>query len=954
MVETIGCVWAILSLSNIPSGSLSVDNGLTQIVFRLKEGTVDVRDVKSGLAIVGAATSWNGVVSTDGGLTRSGTIRKSKEESVITMKCLDRSGVVFALEIKLKKHQTSVELRSFVVNKSVRSLRLAGCQPIRDGHLCAGNISKPMTLNGDSGAIQTQVLPGIERTSKNNLLMTFMQNNVRRSVVLGGLTYAEFCKEAAISNRGFDHRTQELSKDRQLIAYEDCGGSLHTPMIRLMQGKPYDFRAPESERWDSTVVYHDKEIVYVLDGLDPAKPYSLGLSWWDFDSNGRKQSVWVESAGGTCSRKLINEAGLPQWTKSRLKPQSIQCQLPKETYKTGSCRLRITNDADVPNAVVGEVWILGSHQPNTQLPQRKGPFVNLYGVDPVGRLIQPGEKWESADRFYLDLGTSDPFVALEKYGQAVRREQKCRPNTYDFPTVCTWYAGVWKTPCAQNHPEKSRYRLATTAGIVEEARKIKESGFLDYSRAAVRLVPDSYTENNPQGWWDDAHWQREGFYTSPYETSAKWGRAMRSLGVLAFTYFQPSGPRPSLDLRESHSELLLKGRDNLDYSKPSTQAYMRGVYAKMNGSINGLMFDYCDELWSREASGGGFADPKMTATAFYRQVLKLAKDGLGPDSWIHERCLWSPGYDIGLGISDSQRTSGDTDQIDPAMVSRSGLRWYKNRIVTAYDMDSKELTSSWKVPGFNGTDADGRRMMLTMSCIAGSRLLLANSFRDMSPEVLSDLEKTFPYPKTARSARPLDAFSGKPWPEVYDYEVTKGWHIVTLFNTTLPTKERDVRLDLASKPKDGGLGLSGRSFFIYDFWADRAHLIPFGQEHYVKLRPGEARVLSVVQYSGKPTLIGTNRHILQGIFDLVGEPQWNDKANTLSGMSRVVKGQVYRMYFAYGRFEELSAIKVNGRPAMAALVKSSRPYRIIRLEYHAAKSETIPWKIQFKFKAPIL
>ncbi|MCX6928378.1 MAG: hypothetical protein NT154_34990, partial [Verrucomicrobia bacterium] len=126
----------------------------------------------------------------------------------------------------------------------------------------------------------------------------------------------------------------------------------------------------------------------------------------------------------------------------------------------------------------------------------KQPVVaSLEGYDPVGRLVEPGETYLPDDSFYLDAGTPDPFAALEQYGQQLRAATHAQPNLYDFPTVCAWYAGVWKTEGAQNHPEKSTYRINTSSGLVEEAGKIKACGFLNYSRAAVRLVPDNYTPN---------------------------------------------------------------------------------------------------------------------------------------------------------------------------------------------------------------------------------------------------------------------------------------------------------------------------------------------------------------------------------------------------------------------------------------------------------------------------
>jgi hypothetical protein len=65
--------------------------------------------------------------------------------------------------------------------------------------------------------------------------------------------------------------------------------------------------------------------------------------------------------------------------------------------------------------------------------------------------------------------------------------------------------------------------------------------------------------------------------------------------------------------------------------------------------------------------------------------------------------------------------------IDQAMIARTGLRWYKNRVVIGYDMDSKNIFSAWKTGWYRGTDEDGRRMMLTMAYVAASRLLLPNS-----------------------------------------------------------------------------------------------------------------------------------------------------------------------------------------------------------------------------------
>lgn len=587
----------------------------------------------------------------------------------------------------------------------------------------------------------------------------------------------------------------------------------------------------------------------------------------------------------------------------------------------------------------------------------------LEGYDPIGRLVEPGETYLPADSFYVDAGTSNPFEALEKYGRALREATGANPNVYDFPTVCAWYAGVWKTGGAQDHPDKSAYKINTSSGLVEEAQKMKASGFLNYSRAAVRLVPDSYTEYNPQGWWDDSHWQKHGYFTAPDETSAKLGQGMHDAGCLAFIYVQPqiqfpkAGHRISRAFREEHPGWLLnKELDrNLDFSLPQVQEYVRSRFNVLRGNIDGLMVDYCDELWMSavyghaaeerlgktpwESAGAAepvvrLADPKMTACGVYRAFFKSLRQGIGPDARIHERSLTQPNNELTLGLVDSYRTALDTDKITPDLVSRSGLRWYKNRVVIAYDMDSKELTSAWKVDGWTGTDQDGRRMTLTMAYVAASRLLLANSFRDLTPEALHDLERTFPYPSEPRSARPVDAFTHAGWPRVYDFAVSPDWHQVTLFNNTLPTREETITVPLAGDTADGALGLDpGQDYYVYDFWNDCfVGELKGTDELKQTLRPGEARMLSVRKVEKNPQVLSTNRHLMQGLLDLA-DVKWDGRR--LTGKARVVAGEPFKIVIA-----------LNGRQPKN--LKPSADGQRVVLTIEQATNQTVEWSADFR------
>jgi hypothetical protein len=782
---------------------------------------------------------------------------------------------------------------------------------------------------------------------------------------MGALQTADFTKWAE-TTAAVGTACQELElPGLKVVDYLDCGAAADSSVLRVVRGKAHTW--PGTDDRFGTVLFDERAVAIEAAGLDPNKRYALGFSWWDQDGNGRVESV---TATSTTQRQtlLIERRSVPRDAGSR----STAVALPAECYPDGKCTLTFTNEAAVANAVVSELWLWeladGAMVPATVTDYRT-PGAVLAGMeayDPIGRTVDPGETYLPVDSFYLDVGTADPFEALEQYGRELRQATGAKPNPYDFPTVCAWYAGVWRTPEAQTNPSKSTYQINTSAGMVGEAEAIKKTGFLNYSRAAVRLVPDSYTELNPQGWWDDSHWQRHGYYTAPYETSAKLGEGMHSNGCLAFTYIQPMIQPPdfkhllSRDFREAHPGWLLNQRldtfYNLDYSLPVVQNYMRSTFGMLRGNLDGLMVDYADQLWLALLYGRSPdprlsrstyenippcdhpaaalpAEPKLTATGFYRMFFSLLRQGLGPEARIHERAMEQPNNDLTLGIVDSQRTALDTDRISPDLVSRSGLRWYKNRCVLGYDMDSKELTQAWKIGGWTGSDPDGRRMLLTMAYVAASRLLLANSFRDLSPEALHDLERTFPYPTGPRSARPVDAFTHPGWPRVYDYAVTPDWHQVTLFNNTLPTCEEIFTIRLAGDPAEGALGLDPtHEYHIYDFWND-CLVGRFKGSDPVKqtLRPGEARMLSIRKVEPHPQVLSTNRHLMQGLLDLAGV-RWD--GHRLTGQAKVVANEPFNIVIALNGFQpENLPLTADGQLGV--------------LTIHSPRNETIEWSIPF-------
>jgi len=121
--------------------------------------------------------------------------------------------------------------------------------------------------------------------------------------------------------------------------------------------------------------------------------------------------------------------------------------------------------------------------------------LEMRAKDPVGRLVDHGQEYLSEDTFYIDVTTNDPFLALERYGRAMRLANNAHPNVYDFPVLCGWGVGALSHLPGVN----------TSVKLVGELEAAQKAGVTKYTKVGIRLEPDSYLGNTEQGWWDDGN-----------------------------------------------------------------------------------------------------------------------------------------------------------------------------------------------------------------------------------------------------------------------------------------------------------------------------------------------------------------------------------------------------------------------------------------------------------------
>lgn len=439
-------------------------------------------------------------------------------------------------------------------------------------------------------------------------------------------------------------------------------------------------------------------------------------------------------------------------------------------------------------------------------------------------------------------------------------------------------------------------------GELEAAQKI---GLTKYTKVGIRLEPDYYwqaTGNTEQGWWDDAHWAKYGHLVPPYDTFAKWCAAIRDHDGIPYTYFQVGMPSddyalafPGHMLGNDISRLQVSHRHNeplvtYDYTDPDFQKHIREVWLHLRqDGIRGIKFDYPETGWRPE---GGVENHHATTAFAYREIFRLAREGLGGDALLDERNLGVSGrpcLDVTAGLVDTQRNWRDSNEFVPGMVTIGGLRWYKNRTVFNYYPDSKTVHDS---------TPEVRRCILTMIYLTSGRIDLATSFTLFTPEITHDFSRIYPAYREPFTARPLDAFTGVKDPQLYDLELTPDWHQVALFNSTDKAHEISVPLS-GDRVTTSAIGVdSAASYYVYDF-GNNVLVGKFSGTDTIKqiIQPLNCAMLSVRKVQTIPQVISTDRHILQGWVHL-SDVKWDSAAKTLSGVAKVIGGETFHLAIA--------------------------------------------------------
>ncbi len=551
-------------------------------------------------------------------------------------------------------------------------------------------------------------------------------------------------------------------------------------------------------------------------------------------------------------------------------------------------------------------------------------------------LLEPGAR-EALETFAIGH-FADARLGLEAWAGIVARLEKVKlpPQPAGY---CTWYH----------------------AGASNEKQLAAQSEF-----AARELAPFGFSFAQIDDGWQDGvshngpnrvfgRHRPDGPYPSGMKATAD---RLRGLGLTAGIWFMPfAGTHYDPFFADKQGWFVKKadgapyetdwGGTCLDMTHPEARAYLRANaartarewgyrYFKMDGLWTGTATrqQYVNDAYKPDGIGDAtFHDPSKTNVEAYRSGLRLVREAAGPEVFFLGCCIPQNmrSYGSAFGLVDAMRIGPDNGPDWGGMLtgpSYGSRHYFLNGRVWWNDPDPVYVRTS--VP------MEQARALCTWAAIAGQLTVCSDALPDLPADRLDLLKRIMP--NHGLNARPADLFD-QPIPRVWvltdDRRGRLLRHVVGLFNWS------DQEAEIGATAEQLGLGPSA-ACAAFDYWANRR--LP-DQRGGVRLTlPGRSCVaLALRPLQPHPFVLGTSRHVTQGVIDMPSE-KWSADTGTLSGRSKVVAGDPYELRIACDA--EATTATVSATDARAGVtIELRREPGLVRATIRSKISRTVAWSV---------
>ena len=194
-----------------------------------------------------------------------------------------------------------------------------------------------------------------------------------------------------------------------------------SPQVRTLRGKALtpSGAAKDVPKWFASTLADDRELTFRVEQLKSDRYYTLGLSWWDFAGDGRKQSVRLTSIDGEQVVQAVQDATLPKWTGNQPGLESLLVEVPVTVRTDGTATIRILASKKAAPCV-SEIWLYESGGPaDVKMEGDPGRLRELSSAAPKNsRLVaylDAGATGDTADRAFTSGRVDFLPIAANRY-----------------------------------------------------------------------------------------------------------------------------------------------------------------------------------------------------------------------------------------------------------------------------------------------------------------------------------------------------------------------------------------------------------------------------------------------------------------------------------------------------------------------------------------------------------
>lgn len=576
---------------------------------------------------------------------------------------------------------------------------------------------------------------------------------------------------------------------------------------------------------------------------------------------------------------------------------------------------------------------------------RNGDAVTFAAQNDYGRYLLPAGKTVSGETLAIGF-FADARLGLEQWADATAKVHNIRlkPRMAGY---CTWYS--------QPHGG---------AGDEKNIRVVTDF-------AAKELAPFGFNYVQIDDYWQDGERRKgpakvfervnpKGPYPSGMKPSADY---IRSKGLTAGIWYMPfSGDhedpwfQDKLDWFAKNPDgtpyFTSWGGGSLDLTNPKVQDYVERI-AKLTTKDWGYRFLKLDGLWTGFAAAQTYIangykpddlgiatvhNPKLTPYEAYQQAFARLRKGSADGTYILGCCAPQNmrSFSGAIGNVDAMRVGPDNgpdwSTLQAGPIHGSNRYFFHNRI---WHNDPDPVYIRASVP------IDQARTIVSWVAMSGMLNASSEWYPNLPAERVDLLRRSLPAHNF--NARPLDLFETA-LPQVWHVAnpAQPNRHLISLFhwNAYAPGNiSRTIdKLDLPA----------GETWVGYEYWSNTL-VAPFSDRLETSIAPASCKIISLVALRPNPQILGSSRHITQGLMDLRDEA-WSASKSTLSASSDVIAKDPYEVRILASGDASKAAMVTLDKASTKAGVTAEIQQRgsLVRLTLKSPDSRRISWSLKFE------